>query len=67
VTHLSPALDGVTLALLEGQFMSGEIGRPSFVDRVMAVVRNNCPRPNSLADDRSELVAGHVGAVEWLP
>jgi len=30
VTHLSPALDGVTLALLEGQFMSGEIGRPSF-------------------------------------
>jgi choline dehydrogenase len=37
MTDIAPTLDGVKLALLEGQLMSGEIGRPSFVDRVMAL------------------------------
>ena len=35
MTDIAPTLDGVKLALLEGQLMSGEIGRPRFVDRVM--------------------------------
>ena len=60
MTDIAPALDGVKLALLEGQLMSGEIGRPSFVDRVMAL---GLPRVSaSSAADKFLAIAANQAA-----